>query len=97
MSCIQRSSWTLAKFQGCTAITVGLAIITVIPLIIGCLGKYHVLSMARPLSKAMIISGSLSTAVAVLVGVIAAIFIVRLRNQNFSIINTPMSFVNRRP
>jgi|GEM_PF-3692002 len=63
MSCIQRSSCTLAKCQGSTAIAVGLAIITIIPLIIGCLGKYHVLSIGRPLSQGMIVSGSLGTAI----------------------------------
>ena len=44
-------------------VAIGIGIMSFIPLILGCLGKYGVISMDRAVFKGMIVSGSIGTAI----------------------------------
>ena len=60
--CRQDSDCTPTLCYGWSCVITGLALISIIPLSLGLMGKYHAFSMSASLSKGLILSGSMATA-----------------------------------
>jgi hypothetical protein len=85
LRCCQRSNCTNQTIQAWSLIVTGVAMISIVPLVIGCLGKYGHINLGRPISKGMVLSGSLGTAFGgiALINIILARTLFREHIENF--------------